>query len=156
MAVFAALGVGFMLVEVALFQKLMLLIGNPVQSLTTLLFALLLGSGIGSWISAHVKNRPEIVVAVSSLIAAVLTALSAVLVPRLPLLLDAGRLAWLLLIPLGVSLGFAFPLTVRLLRDTGFEDTIPWMWGVNGVGSLVGSSLAMVLGLLVLIGALMM
>ncbi len=147
-AVFAALGVGFMLVEVALFQKLMLLIGNPVQSLTTLLFALLLGSGIGSWINAHFKKRLEIVVAVSSLAAAVLIALSAVLVPRLPPLPDAGRLAWLLLIPLGVSLGFAFPLTVRLLRDTGFEGTIPWMWGINGVGSLVGSALAMVLGIL--------
>jgi len=148
-AVFAALGVAFMLVEVALFQKLMLLIGQPVQSLTTLLFALLLGSGVGSGISAHFKKRLETVVAVSSFLAAALITLSAVLVPRLPPLPDAGRLAWLLLLPLGVSLGFAFPLSVRLLRAAGSEDVIPWMWGINGVGSLVGSALAMVLGILV-------
>ncbi len=147
-AVFATLGVAFMLVEVALFQKLMLLIGRPVESLTTLLFALLLGAGLGSAASARFRSRLEAVAAASSLVAAVLVTVTALAVPRLPPLANMALVARLLLLPLGISMGFAFPLTVRVMRDAGFAEVIPWMWGINGVGSLVGSALAMILGML--------
>ena len=45
---FGALGAGFMLLEVALLQQFVLLLGHPVYSLTVTLFSLLLGTGIGS------------------------------------------------------------------------------------------------------------
>src|SRR5262249_26769068 len=47
---FGALGAGFMLIEVSVLQRFVLLLGHPVYSLTVTLFSLLLGTGLGaSW-----------------------------------------------------------------------------------------------------------
>ena len=54
LAYFGALGAGFMLLEVALLQRFVLLLGHPVYSLTVTLFSLLLGTGIGSLLSRRV------------------------------------------------------------------------------------------------------
>src|SRR4029079_13626449 len=51
---FGALGAGFMLLEVALLQRFVLLLGHPVYSLTVTLFSLLLGTGLGSLLSPGV------------------------------------------------------------------------------------------------------
>jgi hypothetical protein len=44
---------GFMLIEVALLQRFVLLLGHPVYSLTVTLFSVLLGTGIGSIASRY-------------------------------------------------------------------------------------------------------
>ena len=48
LAFFGALGAGFMLIEVAVLQRFVLLLGHPVYSLTVTLFSLLLGTGLGA------------------------------------------------------------------------------------------------------------
>ena len=48
LAYFACLGAAFMLIEVALLQRFVLLLGHPVYSLTVTLFSLLLGTSIGA------------------------------------------------------------------------------------------------------------
>src|SRR5450759_4805262 len=45
---FGALGAGFMLIEVSVLQRFVLLLGHPVYSLTVTLFSLLLGTGLGA------------------------------------------------------------------------------------------------------------
>ena len=47
-ALFLMLGLGFMLAEISLIQRLVLFLGQPVLSLAVLLFSLLVGTGIGS------------------------------------------------------------------------------------------------------------
>ena len=68
MAVTAA---GFMMIEIALFQKLTLYIGQPVFTLTVLLTSLLLGTGIGSLTSSLIKNRLATALSVAALLTAV-------------------------------------------------------------------------------------
>ena len=46
---FAAIGLGFMLVEVSQLERLMVFLGHPTYSLSTVLFTLLLSSGLGSY-----------------------------------------------------------------------------------------------------------
>ena len=53
---FAALGTGFILIELSLMQKLILLLGNPTTTLAILLFTLLLSSGTGSYISSRLMR----------------------------------------------------------------------------------------------------
>ena len=53
---FGALGAGFMLLEVALLQRFVLLLGHPVYSLTVTLFSLLLGTGLGSFLSRRIAG----------------------------------------------------------------------------------------------------
>ncbi len=67
LAYFGALGAGFMLIEVSVLQRFVLLLGHPVYSLTVTLFSLLLGTGLGAAWSrrfdgavapSHRRDRP--------------------------------------------------------------------------------------------------
>ena len=48
---FLAIGVGYVLIEVALIQKFVLFLGHPTYALTVVIFSLLLSSGLGSFFS---------------------------------------------------------------------------------------------------------
>src|SRR5262249_58184378 len=50
------MGVGFMLVEVALLQRLTVFLGHPTYALTTILFALLIAGGAGSFLSGRLGS----------------------------------------------------------------------------------------------------
>src|SRR5204863_2047386 len=56
LAYFRTLGPGVMLLEVAVLQRFVLLLGHPVYSLTVTLFSLLLGTGIGAALSRRVDD----------------------------------------------------------------------------------------------------
>src|SRR5699024_1357087 len=49
---FSGLGAGYMLLEVALIQKLVLIFGNPTVAFSGVLFLLLISGGLGSLISS--------------------------------------------------------------------------------------------------------
>src|SRR5438094_3826489 len=48
---FAGIGFGFMLVEVSQMERLIVFLGHPTYGLSVVLFALLLSSGIGSYLT---------------------------------------------------------------------------------------------------------
>jgi hypothetical protein len=48
---------------------------------------------------------------------------------------------------LGFLMGIPFPLGIRWLRESGMQSSIPWMWGVNGVSSVFGSVMAIVIAI---------
>jgi hypothetical protein len=54
---FASIGMGYMMVEVSQLQKLMIFLGHPTYSLSTVLFTLLLSSGLGSYSTGNSKRR---------------------------------------------------------------------------------------------------
>jgi hypothetical protein len=49
-------------------------------------------------------------------------------------------IATVLLIPVGAAMGFPFPLAIRSLKDRQLDHHIPWMWGINGTSSVLGSA----------------
>jgi len=145
---FGALGAGFMLLEVALLQRFVLLLGHPVYSLTVTLFSLLLGTGLGSLISRRVAaSRVKTVTLRALLGVLVMAAVSPIFLPRLidaaiPLPLSLRILvAGAILVPVGVLLGMPLPGGMRLLA-AGRSDIVPWGWGMNGAFSVVGATLA--------------
>lgn len=135
---FAALGFGFIAVELALLQNLTLLVGHPIFTLSVLLFTLLAMGGIGSALS------PRVSMWVACLAVAVIGAVEAIVLPRLvPMLLPLplwGRIAMAILFiaPLGLAMGVPFP---RGLRETGSGSlpAPPFYWGLNGIMSVLGS-----------------
>ena len=148
LAYFGALGAGFMLLEVALLQRFVLLLGHPVYSLTVTLFSLLLGTGIGSLISRRVEPHRVRAVTVRALIGAMLAAAVAAL--GLASLVNLGipwplplRIAFAvgLILPIGILLGMPLPGGMRLVAADR-ADIIPWGWGINGAFSVVGATLA--------------
>ena len=143
---FALLGLGYLCVEIPLLQRFILFLGHPAYAMATVLFALLLFSGLGSLLSRRVPLRlvlsllPLLVVAyalgLSALFGATLAA---------PLW---GRLlvAVVALAPPGLLMGMPFPKGLALL-ERGSPTLIAWAWGVNGAVSVVASILAALLAL---------
>jgi len=148
LAYFGALGAGFMLLEVALLQRFVLLLGHPVYSLTVTLFSLLLGTGLGSLLSRRIPTERVRVVTIRVLGGVIATAVAAGLF--LTPVIDVG-IPWSLPLravfavtiigPIGVLLGMPLPGAMRLLA-TDRADIIPWGWGLNGAFSVVGATLA--------------
>jgi hypothetical protein len=168
---FAALGVGFILIELALLQKLILLMGNPTMTFALLLFTLLLSSGSGSLLSSRiVKNNMKNLVFVIGGIAGIGILYVVFLPPMIystiaePIEVKAA-VSIAILAPIGFLMGMPLPTGMRLLK-VHRPDYIPWMWAINGafsvlgavlaiaLGIMYGSSLAMVLGILVYLIAL--
>ena len=135
---FAALGFGFIAVELALLQNLTLLVGHPIYTLSVLLFTLLAFGGIGSALS------PRFPMWIACVAVAAIGAVEAIALPKLvPMLLPLqlwGRIAVaiVMIAPLGLAMGMPFP---RGLRQTGQGSlpAPPFYWGLNGIMSVIGS-----------------
>ena len=168
----AALGAGFMLLEVALIQQTRLLLGHPTPAVALTLAALLVAGGLGSasatwlWRGRTLLGAPLAVAALalgwwllwgswSETLAA-----SALSVRAVGTLLSLLPLAWLM--------GMAFPQALRragalVLRPqsagTRGAEVVAWCWAVNGVMSVLGTVGALVLatswgyGSVLLVGA---
>jgi len=142
---FAAIGVGFMALEVPLTQVLALYLGHPVFGFSVVLVALLLSSGVGSLMCERLEvSRWH----VCALIAGLLALLTAGIFPfvhgtiQLP---DFARfpLALLLVVACGLPMGFPLALAVRELGKQN-PTHVAWAWGVNGAASVVGSCVVMI------------
>ena len=148
---FAALGLGFMIVEIALFQKLVLYLGTPTVSLSVLLSCLLIGMGIGSYsgntfFSDNHYKRLMVFTGAIVLFGAVVILLYPLLLEELLVYGLATRavVTFFLLLPLGFILGIPFPTCIRIVESEGLDKIIPWMYGINGTMSVLGSVLAVV------------
>ncbi len=141
MTFFAAIGVGFLLLEIALIQRFTLFLGFPTYSLSVVLFALLVFTGIGSLLSPRMRLGPALAGA------CVLIALAAfALPPLLAALIElpfAARVALTvaLIAPPALLLGTAMPIGLARLREE-HAGAIPWAWAINGVSSVLASVLA--------------
>ncbi len=138
-----------MLIEIPLFQKFILFLGQPVLAMATLLFSLLVGGGIGSWASGSFWGRSAVSkLRLAAMIVAILVAVCILFLGHVfALFLGAPFyfrliISFMLLSPLGFFMGIPFPQGLKLLEETGFDIYIPRMWGINGIGSVLGSALA--------------
>jgi spermidine synthase len=149
---FGLLGAGFMLVEMPIIQRLAIYLGRPVYSLAVVLFSLLLFSGLGSLWSGRTIQEPARRLRYIFPLLLVLVMLHAVGGGRL---LHAtigwtlpARLAVTvaLLAPLGFLMGMPFPSGMRW-AGTRYAGSVPWLWGINGVMSVLGSALSITLAI---------
>jgi len=153
--IFTFLGLGFMILEISLFQKLVLYLGTPTVSLSVLLSSLLVGMGIGSYFGNRVF--PEHHHKRLLFIATGIVLLGLPIIILYPWLLNQMLVyslviravtTFFLLLPLGLLLGIPFPTSIRIVKDAGMEKVIPWMYGINGTMSVMGSVMAVVLSMI--------
>lgn len=150
LAYFVALGLGYILLEIALIQRFVLFLGHPTYALTVVVFAMLAASGLGSyWSRGH--RRLSFIAAVIAAAALWILVYGAVLTPALsravglpPALKFA--LAGAVLAPLAFLLGMPFPAGLSWLADRG-EQTVAWAWALNAAASVLGSVLAIFIGI---------
>jgi hypothetical protein len=149
---FAALGLGFMLVEVALMQKLVIFLGHPTYALSVVLTSLLAAAGTGSLLAGRIAvvRQQHIRWILLGIVAVVLIDVLAVNF-LLPMLL--GIPLWarmlvvvLLLIPTGLVLGMPFPSGMRIMQEQ-CPRLVPWGWAINAFFSVFGSLFCIVLSM---------
>jgi hypothetical protein len=151
MTFFAAIGLGFLLLEIALIQRLVLFLGFPTYALSVVLFALLLSTGIGSLLSTRF-GEPRRGLTVALALACVLLVASAfALQPLLRGLIElpfAVRVlvSVALLAPLGLALGTAMPTGLTRLGAL-HPGAVPWAWAVNGIASVLASVAAVAIAI---------
>lgn len=155
---FSLIGAGFMMVEIALTQRLSIFLGHPAYALGILLFTIILSTSIGSLLSERLPltRRPFI------FIYPLLTALAIVieqflLTPLItnwmtqPLLMKVLA-AIALIFPLGILLGCFFPTGMRLVKAAKAVET-PWYWALNGVFGVLCSAVAVFISIYIGISA---
>jgi hypothetical protein len=126
---FAAIGTGFMILEITLIQRFVLFLGYPTYSLSVVLFALLLFSGLGSFASSRRRGNRSIIVPVL-VVTVILIAIGAFsLQPVLGRLIDLPLplrigLTVVVLAPIGLLLGVAMPAGLRHMEAT-HSDAVP-------------------------------
>jgi hypothetical protein len=135
---FAAIGLGFMLVEIPVIQRMILYLGHPSHAITVVLASMLLGAGLGSLASGRLRT-PAIAVWGAVLVAAIAAANLGI--PHLVVatigwawparVLAAAGVAG----ALGLLMGFALPLGMLRFGDVGK----PWFWAVNGACGVMAS-----------------
>lgn len=149
---FGALGIGFIVVEVVLISKFVVLIGFPIYAMAAVLCTLLIAAGVGSRLSGWLwRHRPGWAIAVFPAVALLIGLVVAAFPLARDLALGLGQpariaLSAALLLPLGVALGMPFPLGIAALERIA-PRLVPWAWGVNGFMTVVGSLLAALMSL---------
>ncbi|HLB86803.1 MAG TPA: hypothetical protein VJK29_04045 [Terriglobales bacterium] len=161
---FVAVGLGYILVEIAFIQRFVLFLGHPTYALTVVVFLLLLSSGAGSLASRKFLAETRrtwlplvLIVAALSLYVFILPGLLNLLVglPFVAKLLVSA----VLLVPLGFAMGMPFPTGLRVLasvpapefppaqKDEANQNAVEWAWAMNAASSVLGSVLAMVIAI---------
>jgi hypothetical protein len=152
---FAALGLGFMLFEITMIQRLSRFLGYPTYSLTVTLASILLSTGVGAWLSGRLEGGER---RAMPLLLAALAAMTVVyqvaLEPLTDALLDRSlgvrvAVAVAVLSPLGLVLGLFMPFGLRQVSRLAADGEVyvAWAWAVNGFFSVIGSVLTTVLSM---------
>lgn len=149
---FAGLGLGFILIEIVLLQRLLLFLGQPIYTFSVVLASLLIFTGVGSYLAGRIQDVSYHMLS-WLLLALVGTILFTLLVmpPVLSLALGLAvpwrvAIAVLLVAPLGLLLGVPFSTGLRLVGAEA-PQLVPWAWAVNGFFTVIGSVAAMILGM---------
>lgn len=160
---FMALGVAFMLVEIASLSRLTLLVGHPLLAATVGLAGFLLFAGGGSLFAQRRLTRMGDAPADAAIVRLVRRAVLAIalgLLWQLAVFAATFRYgaAWpvparaafglLGIAPLAFAMGLPFPLGLaRLARSA--PAFVPWAWGINGCASVVAAIAALLLAMAV-------
>jgi spermidine synthase len=153
LAYFACLGLGYVLVEMVLVQKLTLYLGNPSYALAVVLCGMLIFSGLGSLLSVRLRAaaRPRAVAVAALAVAVTLLAyrfgLDACLQATLaqPVATRIALALALLALP-ATLMGMPFPAAVAALGDTR-RGLVVRGWVINGYCSVLGSCVTMILSI---------
>lgn len=149
---FFSLGLGFILIEIVLIQKFTLFMGNPTYSVTVVLFSILTAAGCGSFLSGKLRNNLKraflaVIPGIVGLCWVELTVSPLIFRAFLGYSMPVRILVSILLIvPLGILMGMPFPLGITLTNRVS-QRLIPWVWGINGYATVIGSVLCVILAL---------
>ncbi len=162
---FIALGLAYILIEIAFIQRFVLFLGHPTYALTVVVFLMLLSSGAGSLAARRIippfapnagaqDGAPDIRGVRRPLAAAIVLVLLYVWLLPLVLTTLVGLpffvklvITAVMLVPLGFVMGMPFPTGLRALGSDSEDSLVEWAWAMNAAASVLGSVLAMIIAI---------
>jgi spermidine synthase len=157
---FAATGLGYLAIEIALLQKFGLFLGHPNLALSVVLAALLISTGLGSLLSERIVAALGNLRFVAYLLSALILVEYLLVMPRLPGLITLPFSLRVLIVtalvaPPGLCLGTFFPSALESLKSTA-PSYAPWAWGLNGIFSVLSPVLSVAVSMTWGMGALLL
>ena len=147
---FGAIGLGFLFVEMLHIQRFTRFLGDPIYATAAVLTAILVFSGVGSWLQEKVGWSPRRRIRVGAA-GVVLLALVYYLGldPVLATAVDAGEtlrflISLMLLFPLSFMLGWLMPAGLAV-AGMHSRELVPLAWAVNGVASVAATPLSVMI-----------
>ncbi|MDR0496064.1 MAG: hypothetical protein LBH42_00460, partial [Treponema sp.] len=144
---YAGLGLGYMLIEIYLIQRLAVFLSNPTYSVSSVITVMLIVSALGNITSGLLKRFRVFVVPVScALVGGCLVFYIIGLDSFLAYFISSGMAmrifaSVLVIAPAAFFMGVPYPNGLDSLQESK-PHLLPWAWGMNGGLSLMGSALA--------------
>ncbi|GHV83104.1 hypothetical protein AGMMS50212_04440 [Spirochaetia bacterium] len=144
---YAGLGLGYMLVEIYLIQRLGLFLSNPTYSTSIVITIMLIFSALGNIASGYLKRVRKTVVLVSCIFIALILLFYVFYIDTVLSLLNVNSYFWRIMIciliaaPVSFFMGVPYPNGLDSLQENK-PALLPWAWGMNGGLSVAGSALA--------------
>ncbi len=152
LAYFVAIGIGYILVQVALVQRFILLLGHPASALSVIIFSMLLASGLGSYFSSRLVGREA--ARLGWIFAGIVVLIGALGLLVGPLCSAAVAWPWTAKVAVTAAavaapaflMGTPFPTGLAQL-ERRHRRAVRWAWALNAAASVLGSVLAVALAL---------
>lgn len=149
---FSCLGAGFIIFELVFIQIFMKLIGYPLYTYSTVVFAMLLSAALGSYTSGKIGISPRARWHLP-FVGVILTGIVILFIHQqvFATYLQSGDLARIgvavvLLFPIGFFLGMPFPLGILTIEHQP-KGAIAWAWAMNGLFTVIGGMLSVLLSI---------
>jgi hypothetical protein len=143
-AYFSVIGFGYMLIQIPLLQRFSVYLGHPTYTFSVILFAMILFTSLGSFVSERFPiERHRWVLKLPLAIAATVLLLTFAIQPIIDATIELELpLRSLIVIactaPIALLLGFCFPVGMNLVGRLS-PDAAAWMWGINGACGVLAS-----------------
>ncbi len=149
---FTAIGLGYLMVEMAWMSRLTRLMGDATTAAAVTIASFLVFSGLGAF--AAERGGSEESRRVRRAVVGIFIAAAFELIAFGPIIgwagahpaLLRGLACALLVAPLAFPMGFLMPLGLRRL-DAWAPDLVPWGWAANGFASVLAAPLATAIGM---------
>jgi len=151
---FSAIGLGFLMIEIAFMQKFILFLHHPVYAIAATLAAFLVFAGLGSACSSNLVQRfgqrlclRIVIIFIVGLSLGYLLLLPEIFVWGSALSMPIRFFLTICLIaPLAFFMGMPMPLALgRLAKQADY--LIPWAWAINSCASVISSVLTVLLAM---------
>ena len=147
---YAGLGLGYMLIEIYLIQRLAVFLSNPTYSTSIVITIMLISSALGNITSGLLKRYRVFVVPIACVLIGggflfyILGLDSLLAVFSSSSMMERFFVAAMIIAPPAFFMGIPYPNGLDSLQERK-PHLLPWAWGMNGGLSLVGSALARIL-----------
>lgn len=149
-AYFLGIGAGYILIQLGLHQRLIVVLGHPTLALSVVLFSMLLGTGVGAILSRTLirsgRSSRAAIVATSTVALVLAFERFTPLLERFDSqshrIVASGTIVALV----GCALGVAFPIGVRTISGLG-DKAVQHAWAMNGAASIAASAFSALVGI---------